>query len=789
MNRAPRIHRIRRSQHLGYGFIAGHERPTMVKIVEPNGPSFRRLLPGDVIMAVNGIDVEDAPREQIIKMIQLSQEEVEIKVRQPTYEEILRVKNLAEPKTYLQYKCDLKLPVASERQQMASPHVNYMSMNRLVTPTTQQHSQPPLVASENPNASQVEGSSSNNSAPDHSNEDATVKPSRLFDGSSTLGKNANHKNYGRHSPLPQRCKSSLSGTQEGKLGKKSGDTDSDQPMLKRSNTMRPIRPPAKVMEIFEVVIRIFFEDGHTRVLKYSQDTTVGTILETLNSRLVGDSPHSEQIKRSFGLTLTVNSEDSSGDQQKLYILDENDSIMKIRQLPYAPKLRLLYRMINPPQDVSKLYSQDKVVFEYLYKQSCNDLKLERFFPRLDMNTALKLGALHLVEYVYSNYPKAHGNSREPKTYLKLVKKTPGLEYFVPNSMVEGTTDKKGRKNVNYKRLKSKMFERLKLNFEEFDFEPPQVRSTTNLHKFTSTSFHELSLPEFQSSPSDYVKLLFLTYLSQLPCYGASKRPVRSSTSPIDRCSLADCSSSLESVPRTSESSPLLKQDPNQPASDSQLNRSIQHVGSGTISRLAQMNSVRTLSSQLPNGFVSQTNDKEDKAQTPSIESISSITFNMQHSPSPQPTSLYPHMSQHSGSYTSEPQPRSRMIEPSPMPRQQLHIMRARDCNSIEKIYSQRYKRAKPIDEFLKNAILLPPPPASAILFGGFTSNKMTLAPLTPILTDRDLEGLKVPPPPPSPTSRVSHRHSSNRRLKRNKQIMSKNQVQQADKEDQQSKLF
>lgn len=759
IEKGPRTYRIRRSQHLGYGFIAGHEQPTMVKIVEPNGPSFQRLLPGDVIMAVNGIDVENAPREQIIKMIQLSQNEIDIVVRQPTYEEILRVKNLADPKMYMNNKSEHGSPSNPQRQlssPLSSNVTNYMPMNRLVTSIAQQHAQAAFMMSNPRDIQQVQSpQSAKTLSKQRLDVNGTIKSQTdMFNGTHTMGRNASHK-YGRHSPLPQRCKSSLSSTQGGKTGKKFADDDNDQPILKRSNTMRPIRPPAKVMEIFEVVIRIFFEDGHTRVLNYNQDTTVGAILETLNARLVSSSPYSEQIKQCFGLTLTVNSEESSREQQMnkrklLHILDENDSIMKIRQLPYAPKLRLLYRMIYPPADVSKLYSQDKVAFEYLYKQSCNDLRLERFCPEPDAITALKLGALHLVEYVYSNYPKAHGNSKDPKTFMKLIKKTPGVEHFVPISMVERNAEKKSKRNVvNYKRLKSKMIEQLKLNFDEFDFEPPKVKSTTNLNRYTSTSFHELSLPELHSSPSDYVKLLFLTYLSQLPCYGITKRPVRASTSPIERSSIGDCSSSMESVPRTSDSSPLLKQDHGHMGQNGHHNRT-EHIGYNTISRLAQMNSMRSLSSstQPPSSLTGQASDQVDIAQTPSIESISSITFNMQNSPSPQPTSS--RTSQQS--YSLGQPHKAALIEPSPMPRQQSHIMRARDCNSIEKIYSQRYVcRAKPIDELLKNAILLPPPPASAVLFGGFTSNKMTLSPITPILTDRDLESLKVPPPPPRMT--------------------------------------
>lgn len=493
----PRTYLIRRNQHLGYGFVAGSEAPTIVKSVEPNGPSYSRLLQGDLIMAVNGINVEDAPREQIINMIIKCQDQIEITVRQPAYEDLTRAK---------------------------------------------------------------------------------------------------------------------------------------------ITKMHPIKPPAKVMEILEVVIMIFFEDGRTRKLTYNQDTTVGMILDALNERQTGSSPYSEEIKNYFGLVLTcgVSSEGSPKDQlpkrKQLHVLAENDPIMGLRHLPYWRRLRFLYRMVHPPADVTRLYTQDKVAFEYLYQQSCNDLKLERFDPELDQDIAFKLIALHLLEYVYSN-SKAHGNSKDPKVYTRLVEKSPGIEYFLPISIAETAIDKKGKKIVGqYKKLRNRLTSQLKKNFEEFDFEPSQNKSSKNVNRYSSSSFHDLSSPEIQNSPSDYTKLIFLKCLSQQPCYGNSKRPIRASVSPAGRNSVGECSSSLDSVASTKST---------------------------------------------------------------------------------------------------------------------------RDYNSIEKLYSQRYTfNDKPIEELLRKAVLRPPPLPPTSIFddvfrqvshdcGDFTQMNH----FTQILTERDIEKLKVPPPP------------------------------------------
>lgn len=746
----PRTYIIKRSQHNGYGFVAGGEFPTIVKITQPHGPSYKRLLPNDVIMAVNGIDVENYPKEKIIKIIELCDDQIEIKVRQASYEELIRAKNLADPKYYTPKESNSKFHFGN-RQTPLSP-ASQSPLNRLVTSISQQEQ--PIANSPYTNGCvpPVQIKPANTVLKQKLNNG--INQDQYNNGRLAIGRS--HQNYGRHSPVTQRCKSSVDGPQNKHSNKKPGDPENDQPLLKRSNTMRPYKPPrfikAEVKEMLEVLIMIFIEPENTRVLPYNQDTTVGAILETLNARLSNETPYKEQIKRYFGIALDisvegVSSKDQTPKKKLMYILDENDSILKIRQLPYRDNIRLLYRMVYPPSDVSALYIQDKVAFEYLYQQSRNDLRFERFCPELDQETALKLCALHLLEYVHTNHSKAHGNSKDPKVYIKLIKKSPGIEYFLPSSMARCMLDKKSK----YKKLTKLLAEHLKKNFEEFDFEPPKVKSATNLNRYSSTSFHELSLPEMQSSPSDYIKLQFLHYLSQLPCYGNYKWPVRASTCAIERSSGGDCSSSLESVPRTSDSSPLIKQDRNSNLNSHNINGHLDNPANNNISRLAQMNSMRSLSS-VQSSSNSQPVDQTDMVQTPSIESISSITFNMQSSPSPQQTSLYSR--QQIESYNTPMSGTRTNPSPSSILNQHTHkfAKKSQDEFWIDRNYGGRYQPLKeqPIDELLKTVILLPPPPPSPIMFDDMPMDRNGRPPtshLTQILTDRDLEKLRVPPPP------------------------------------------
>ncbi|XP_061542144.1 FERM and PDZ domain-containing protein 3 isoform X1 [Phycodurus eques] len=64
----PRQVTIQRHPTQGFGFIAGSQRPVIVRSVSADGPSFGKLLPGDQILAINEETVSDAPRERVIDL-------------------------------------------------------------------------------------------------------------------------------------------------------------------------------------------------------------------------------------------------------------------------------------------------------------------------------------------------------------------------------------------------------------------------------------------------------------------------------------------------------------------------------------------------------------------------------------------------------------------------------------------------------------------------------------------------------------------------------------------------
>lgn len=778
----------------------------MVKLVEPNGPSYGLLKPYDVILFINGINVEHAPQDQVTKMVRLCDQEIDITVRRATYEEQIRATNRTDPRFYMFNKSatsnnqlQMNFPDSLNSTQMRNhglplqkliePTSCHSPLNKLVTSISQQQPRPqyltPILNGVQPldTARQFQSQNYLTLQPDRSknilkqrvddqanNFSADKNNNNTVNGTSTLGRNGYNK-FGRHSPLPPRCKSSVDDAQLGKSSRKTNDNGDDQPLLRRCNTMRL---PPKVVEIFQQVIKIFFEDGRRKMLQFNKNTTVGNILENLSASM----GCSEQIKSYFGLAVTVESDDNSKEFQvttkkPFHVLDEDHPIMGISKLPYAKELIVLYRMIYLPSNIAELYNQDKMAFDYLYKQSCNDLRLERFSPSLDADIGIKLSALFLLEYVHSNLPKALGNNKDPKMYVRLVEKELGLEHFVPRSMVKMTKDKKGERiKHQYKRLKTRLLEQLKKNFDEIDFEPMNAKTMVNSNRYTTNSFHDLSLSESQIPLSDQIKMVFLNILKGMPCYKNIKRelPARSSVSPIDRNSVGDCSSSMESVQRTSDSSPLIRQTRNGQNGYPMSTGRLDQPNMNEMTRFAQMNSVRSLSSLQPpssNGTLNGGQpflDRPDIAQTPSIESISSITFNMHSTPSPQQVTANNH-SKHNLESVSYPIDQVAMskqpvlVEPSPMPRQtaQHQVPRTDRYNSIEKLYGQRYmNNDRTIDELLKTAVILPPPPpVIGTIYHELPRNRSGrdhLAQrqsvyLTPVLTERDLEDLRVPPPP------------------------------------------
>ncbi|XP_048095862.1 FERM and PDZ domain-containing protein 4 isoform X1 [Alosa alosa] len=80
---APRKVEMRRDPVLGFGFVAGSEKPVVVRSVTPGGPSEGKLIPGDEIVMINDEAVSAAPRERVIDLVRSCKESIVLTVVQP----------------------------------------------------------------------------------------------------------------------------------------------------------------------------------------------------------------------------------------------------------------------------------------------------------------------------------------------------------------------------------------------------------------------------------------------------------------------------------------------------------------------------------------------------------------------------------------------------------------------------------------------------------------------------------------------------------------------------------
>ncbi|XP_051810552.1 FERM and PDZ domain-containing protein 3 isoform X3 [Acanthochromis polyacanthus] len=74
---------IQRHPTQGFGFVAGSQKPVIVRSVSADGPSFGKLLPGDQILAINEETVSDAPRERVIDLVRRCKDTIVLTVLQP----------------------------------------------------------------------------------------------------------------------------------------------------------------------------------------------------------------------------------------------------------------------------------------------------------------------------------------------------------------------------------------------------------------------------------------------------------------------------------------------------------------------------------------------------------------------------------------------------------------------------------------------------------------------------------------------------------------------------------
>ncbi|XP_031140352.1 FERM and PDZ domain-containing protein 1 [Sander lucioperca] len=184
------------------------------------------------------------------------------------------------------------------------------------------------------------------------------------------------------------------------------------------------------------VLKVYLENGQTKAFKFDSSTTVKDIVMTLKEKL--------SLSRIEHFSLVLEKQHSI---TILLLLHEEEQIQQVVQKREAHAYRCLFRVCFMPKPLQTLLQQDPNAFEYLYLQGVNDVLQERFAVEMRCNTALQLAALHIQERLASC-------GQSPKTNLKMITKTWGIENFVSSTLLRNMREKDLRKAISYHMKKS-----------------------------------------------------------------------------------------------------------------------------------------------------------------------------------------------------------------------------------------------------------------------------------------------------------------------------------------------
>nr|XP_029136865.1 FERM and PDZ domain-containing protein 1-like [Labrus bergylta] len=184
------------------------------------------------------------------------------------------------------------------------------------------------------------------------------------------------------------------------------------------------------------VLKVYLENGQTKAFKFEPSTTVKDIVMTLKEKL--------SLSRIEHFSLVLEQQHSI---TKLLLLHDEERIQQVVQKKEAHDYRCLFRVCFLPKFLQTLLQEDPAAFEYLYLQGVNDVLQERFAIEMRCNTALRLAALHIQERLASC-------GQSPKTNLKNITKTWGIENFVSSTLLRNMREKDLRKAIGYHMKKS-----------------------------------------------------------------------------------------------------------------------------------------------------------------------------------------------------------------------------------------------------------------------------------------------------------------------------------------------
>ncbi|XP_077460886.1 FERM and PDZ domain-containing protein 1 [Stigmatopora argus] len=184
------------------------------------------------------------------------------------------------------------------------------------------------------------------------------------------------------------------------------------------------------------VLKVYLENGQTKAFKFEPITTVKDIVMTLKEKLslINIEHFSLVLEQQYSVT-------------KLLLLHEEERIQQVVQKKESRDYRCLFRVCFIPKLPETLLQDDPTAFEYLFLQGVNDVLQERFAVEMRCNTALRLGALHIQE-------RLANCGLSPKTNLKIITKTWGIDNFVSSTLLRNMREKDLMKAIHFQLKRS-----------------------------------------------------------------------------------------------------------------------------------------------------------------------------------------------------------------------------------------------------------------------------------------------------------------------------------------------
>ncbi|ELK17712.1 FERM and PDZ domain-containing protein 4 [Pteropus alecto] len=386
---APRKVEMRRDPVLGFGFVAGSEKPVVVRSVTPGGPSEGKLIPGDQIVMINDEPVSAAPRERVIDLVSPL-------LRADTH-------RLCDKSA----EHDPTQPAMSEPNHRAAGTGNVISSGFSKGTALRQT---PVRFIRLGSKSQKQGINYNLKKEKSCKESILLTVIQPYPSPKSAFISAAKKARLKSNPVKVRF------SEEVIINGQVSETVKDNSLLFMPN-----------------VLKVYLENGQTKSFRFDSSTSIKDVILTLQEKL--------SIKgiEHFSLMLEQRTE---GAGTKLLLLHEQETLTQVTQRPSSHKMRCLFRISFVPKDPIDLLRRDPVAFEYLYVQSCNDVVQERFGPELKYDIALRLAALQM-------YIATVTTKQTQKISLKYIEKEWGLETFLPSAVLQSMKEKNIKKALSH----------------------------------------------------------------------------------------------------------------------------------------------------------------------------------------------------------------------------------------------------------------------------------------------------------------------------------------------------